>query len=496
MRIWLAVGGLFVVIVVGIILFLSRPQYVALQTGLEYDEMSAITTALTAQGITYKEEPEVIYVDMDDLVKAKMVMATDTTISIPDYGWANVFADTSLTMTTEVREAQFNLATANTLAQGLESLQGVNKAQVILQILPESNFALSKPTESRASVILELASGFSFSQQQVTGIENLILTSVENLKKENITITDQTGLPLNGLSVETEAFLASTNYDQKLKVEATLDSKMTELLGVAFGMNNVKVISNATLNFDDNTTESTTYAPPVEGEVTGMIRSIQEIQETVNSGDTAEGVPGTDTNGETTDYPTGTNSSSSASNTSKLVNYEMNTIHNVVTAAKGTITDMSFAVMLNTTALPDETLSDELRQEIVNLITNAAGVETRSVQVTTLPFTDNLYGGELYTSDEELISPGIPLWLVGLIVGVIALVVVVIFVLNRRRTTKDQEAEIARIQAEEEAKRQEELEEIRTDVEDKSSPKYQIEKFIDAKPESVAALLRSWMSEM
>mgnify|MGYP006977545295 CR=1 FL=1 len=40
----------------------------------------------------------------------------------------------------------------------------------------------------------------------------------------------------------------------------------------------------------------------------------------------------------------------------------------------------------------------------------------------------------------------------------------------------------------------EEFEEIDTDFQDRSSPKYQIEKFIDSKPDSVAQLLRSWLN--
>jgi len=42
---------------------------------------------------------------------------------------------------------------------------------------------------------------------------------------------------------------------------------------------------------------------------------------------------------------------------------------------------------------------------------------------------------------------------------------------------------------------QEALDEIHTQDDDASSPKYQINKFIDKNPEAVAQLLRAWINE-
>ena len=42
---------------------------------------------------------------------------------------------------------------------------------------------------------------------------------------------------------------------------------------------------------------------------------------------------------------------------------------------------------------------------------------------------------------------------------------------------------------------QEALDEIKTQDDDASSPKYQINKFIDKNPEAVAQLLKAWLNE-
>lgn len=496
-KIWLAVGALFVVVIVVAILLLTRPKYVTLASNLEFDEMAKITALLKEQGITYKDEgTNNLYVDVKDLTRAKMAMAVDAGISQPDYGWTDVFANTSLTMTSELTEQQIMLAKANTLASSIESyIEGVEKVNVQLFIAEKSSFVLSDPTESSASVILKLKDNFQLSQEQVTGLVNYIMTAVENLPKENISIIDQNGTPLNKFSEQTETFMASSIREQTVLIEGQIDEKLSNFLGAVYGRNNVKVMTNVTLDFNEESVTSKAYAPPVEGETTGLVRSLSELTEKV-SADAAEGAPGTDSNTDDTTYPTAGGAGNNIESASRTVNYELNEVVTVLNKAKGTISTIQISVLVNTDVLENNALSDEHKQELVELITTASGIETRKVTVTGMKFTDNEFGVTVFDSDSAQVSPGIPLWLVGIIVAVLAIGVILFFVLNRAKANKAREEEVARVKAEEEAKRQEELEEIQTDVEDKSSPKYQIEKFIDAKPEAVAALLRSWMTEM
>jgi len=68
-----------------------------------------------------------------------------------------------------------------------------------------------------------------------------------------------------------------------------------------------------------------------------------------------------------------------------------------------------------------------------------------------------------------------------------------IFLTIRRKRKAKEEEELLIQRLEEEKAR--ELEEIQAGYEDKSSPKYQIEKFIDSNPEAVALLLKAWLHE-
>jgi flagellar M-ring protein FliF len=496
-KIGLALGGLFLVVVIIAVLLLTRPRYVPLASNLEFDEMALIVNKLDEMGLNHKDDGyNTVLVDVKDLTKAKMALSLDLQFNQPDYTWMEVFADTSFTTSSEVREHQVMQARTSALKMAIqENIEGVESANVTLDIAPESSFLLEAEKESRVSVILVLEDGFSFSKNQISGIVNLIHNGIPNLPKENISLIDQTGQTLNGFSEDSEAFLASNNFEQTIAVENQLQDKILKFLASIYGMPHIKVTSAVKLNFDGYESQRTVFSPPVEGEIDGMVRSLTEISEKVVNTDGASGVPGTDTNTGVTDYPQGADGASTLESASRTINYEMNEIVEVLEKAKGSIEDITISILIDTKALEDNVLTEEHKQEVINLVTSAAGIETRNVTVVAATFAEDIMGFR-YSSEDVQMGPGIPLTLVFGILAVVLVGVVVFFILSKRKANKEKEAEIAAIQAEEAAKRKEELKEIQTDVEDKSSPKYQIEKFIDSKPEAVAALLRSWMSDM
>ena len=148
------------------------------------------------------------------------------------------------------------------------------------------------------------------------------------------------------------------------------------------------------------------------------------------------------------------------------------------------------AVTVNSRALADGVLTDEHRNTLTSLITTAAGLETKVVNVSAREFYDVVGEFDVFDGDTTQFSPGVPLWLVGAILGTILVIGGLGFMITRKRKFVKEAEEAAA--AEEERKA---VEAIQVDREDTTSPKYQIEKFIDAKPEAVAQLLRSWINE-
>lgn len=496
-KMWLAGGGLFVIVIMVVILLLTRPNFVPLVSTSNFAEMSSIVAKLDEVSIENKDDgSNTILVDIKNLTKARMAIALDSSISKNNVTWESVITNTSFTMTKDVKQQQIMLAKANELARNMEdTIIGVKNANVVVYIAPSSNF-LNNDLESTMSVMLNLDDSVDFSQEQVNGLVSYLMNSVQNLPKQNISIINQHGVVLNKFSGDSDSFIASTQHEQRIIVQNELETKLNSFLGNLYGRTRVQVAVSVKLNYDKQNSTSKVFSPPIEGETDGMVLSMSEIKKSVVSGDTASGVPGTDTNSDATDYPNDSSGGSNLEEQTRTVNYALNEVVSVLEKAQGEISDISISIILDSTALTDEILTEDHKKELIDLVTTASGIETRSVSVLAYKFADKDAGIFKFSSEDSLVAPGLPLWLVGVIVLVLAVVVIGIFIITRMRNNKKKAEEIAAIRAAEEEKRANDLEEIKTNIEDTSSPKYQIAKFIDAKPEAVAALLKSWMNDL
>lgn len=482
--------GLLVIVIAIVILLLTRVTYVPLAENITPEEAATITASLDESGIKWKDEnATTILVDKSQLSKAKMSLAVQGVLNKKDFSWTDAFASNSLTMTSEEKGKMFLIAKATALEEAIEFLDGIDKAVVELYIPNDSAYLITDDSVSKASVILKLKNGYTLSQSQVDGIVMILVNSVKGLTKNNVSIIDNTGVELNKSGAYDDEYVATSQYDLTKSVEMRLQDRLTEFLSSLYGKNNVKVMATVTLDFDSKDTVSKVFSPPIEGETTGMLRSMSQITEDVKNGTSANGAPGTDTNTDTTNYASVSDSSSNYTKASKTLNYELNEISTQISKAKGQIKDISIGILINTDALVDNKLTEEHKKEVLSLVSAAAGLDTKVVEVQARKFADLNAGYDLISSMQTTTN-GVPIWLFALIVSVLIIGGIVVFVLLKKKN-KEKEAQLQK-EMEEQIQ---ELEEIPSEYEDKSSPKYQIEKFIDSNPEAVAQLLRAWINE-
>ena len=492
-KILLGVVSVLVVFVVSLSIFMiTRPTYVALAQGVTLDEAAAITAKLDELSIPWKEENDtsVILVAKENLSNAKMSLTVEGVLSKQDFTWTQAFATNSFTMTTEDKNKMFLLAQASALADSIKTLDNIEDAVVNLYIPNDSSFLVNDMMESKASVILKMKENKELSDGEVNGIVMILANSVKGLEKEFITIVDSTGNELTKEAGDSWEVDVNSQMEMQISVEERLNTKLSDFLVTMYGRSNVKVMSSVELNFDSEETISKMFSPPIEGEVNGMVRSMTEITEKVAS-DGAEGAPGTDSNGQATNYAEINAGNSDYTKASRTVNYEMNEIVNQLSKAKGTVNNITVAVILNQEILEDKILTEEHKTTLKQLISASAGLDTRVVEITALTFPDDSATYDVFSNTASAGIMGIPIWVFGLVAVLIIGGLAGFFIFRRRRA----QAEAERLEQERLAQEAKELEEIQAGYEDKSSPKYQIEKFIDTNPESVALLLKSWLHD-
>ncbi len=487
---WIVGSVLFVFLVVFLILFLTKTNYVVFNKELAPEQSAQITEKLKEIGIKYKtkDNASTILVEESMLDEARMQMALAGYSSTLAFSYDGADGEVGFTTSSETRNRIHLQKMKKELSEAYMSLEPVERAVVQIYVKKSSTFINLSEDVSKASIILTLKKGEELSEEQINGIESIALYAIEGLDKEHISVVDQNGIQLNKIADEDDLTNSNTQDELKVAIEKRLDKNITALLNNIYGEDNVSVQTSVRLDFNTETTELKEFDPPIEGAQEGLLRSVEELKERVVNKSTG-GAPGTDTNTTETpaEYPTGDDDKNGYEKTQAIMNYELNSVEKHMEKEKGQIVDISVAIAVNKKVLEDETLTPEDEKTLVELVKAAAGFsQTSNVKV----MAKNFHEPDVIALEDEKVGVlGIPIWVWILIaVGVIAVIVIAVIILKRRK--KETEEIIEEIQTE-----QEELEEIRTDFEDKSSPKYQIEKFIDSRPEVVAQLIRSWMNE-
>ena len=470
----------------------TRTEYVVVVQGLSAADAQVVTAKLDEVGILWKSSDDAssVSVPKESVSRARMELAAS--VSSAAFSWNDVFSSESITMTSQTREQMYIQATAADVEQSIETITAVENATVILQIPKESSYFIKDEIESKASVVLNLKSGQSLSEEQVSGVVNLIVSSVKDLKVENVTVLDSSGIQLNNQE-DTGFTSVNTQFEMQQSVQGQLKNDLTVFLENIYGLGNAVVQPKVTLDFNQQSETQKIFSPPIEGDTQGMVRSVTSITENVINDDGATGVPGTDANtGEATSVVEGDNNGSSYEKASETLNYELNEIYREVIKSQGDVKSLSIGVLLNTKSLVDGQLTDEHKIELTNLIAMSAGTDPANIQIMVQEFPDPMEYYNTYTGQgTEGTLFGIPVFVIIIVILVTIVAVIVVMIIINRNKKKREEAEALALKESEQTNSLDEIE----FQEDKGSPKYHIEKFVDTNPEAAAALLRAWLND-
>ena len=189
--------GIVLAIVVGTFAFIGsyskKPAMEVLYDNLSASDYAAITKFLEASGYEWKGTgTSTIYVNGLKRQEIITKLAQENLIPAGVEGW-EIFNMSRWDETTFDKNVKLHRAIKGSLEQMLMTLDFVKSARVELAIPQRNNF-LTDTEPVKASVVLTLKPGVeTITRKQVMGIKNLIFRAVPNLKRENITITDNYG---------------------------------------------------------------------------------------------------------------------------------------------------------------------------------------------------------------------------------------------------------------------------------------------------------------
>ena len=481
---WGIIGLVAIVFLTILILKFTSTKYDVLYGNLSLKDMGQITTKLDEMKTDWKagEDQKSILVPTADKNRIKIELAT---YGLPKEGYSfmDAFNDSSWTMTDYDKKQRMKQALQSELAFTIAEIDGIHSAKVYIEEKDTTNFVLNNDdTKATASVFIVKSDSREISNDKVNAIKNLVAGPI-SINPENITVIDDEGRLLG--NQDENDFMAVDQFTMKQNLEARINHSIRNFLANVYGSQNVDVMASVKINMDSERTTIVEFAPPIEGNEEGLIRSLEEAEEHMVGG-IEGGVPGTETNVE--DYTMLEDGSSKYDKLSRIINNELNEINKEIRRAPGQVESITVAVLINQDSLPDGEMTPEKEKEIANLIFAATGLDTKQVEVRAERFNKQI-------TDGDIIETKSVNWiLIGGLIGLLIIIGVLVLISLRNKSKREDEYELDRLLLENTLSSTDEIEDLDFEAEE-SKMKAQIDKFINNKPESVAQLLRNWLNE-
>lgn len=497
---------------ISLLYWASNPSYVAIFTELTDIEAGEITSELDELKANYKlgSNGSAILVPEKEAAAIRLKLASAGLPKGSEFSWSESLNKTRVGETESDRRLRYNLGLQTELEATLKTLSNVKDARVHLNI-PEETLFIEQQEATTAAVTLTLKEGSSITEDQIRGIANLLAASVKGLKLEDVTILDSNGNTLSDVLSEDNqpGKMTATQIQLKQLTEENTRKSVQSMLDKAFGAGKTIVRTNATLNFDQVTTDTVTHGP-------GAVLS--ESHTTENTTNTSPGgtAPGVDTNVPGYLAADGTWITSSSEKTSDTLNHQVDTTQEQRIKSPGDIARLSVSVLLDADSISADQIDDQI-EKIEAIVASAAGIDRDrgdEIQVAALPFdkTGALEQEQALAeaARKERLRTYIE-WGVGALLALVFL-----FVLFRMRSKRKQDAESLELGqalqpvplaateelllAQQEAEREVELK--LAQQKQKSAEEIQRQKikesvdvYVQNNPDEVARLVKTWLAE-
>jgi flagellar M-ring protein FliF len=287
-----AVGGAILVLMVGLIFWASRTRYAVLYTDLNKEDARQLAILLEEKKIPYQtgDDGKTIRIPTEQVNRFRLQIATTGVAFSGTVGY-EVFDKQSFGTSSFVQKVNKQRALEGELIKTIRYLTGVKRARVHLNI-PESSPFVAEKKAPTASVVLELDSGVSLTQNEVKGIGHLVSSSVEGMRTEDVVIIDSRGKQLSENIGDSMTAQTSNRVALESKMGRELEKQIEGLLSKVVGEG--KVMAKVSVNMDFTESESTETKYDQEG--SALLSEVSNTQKLNGSRPSPQGIPGARSN--------------------------------------------------------------------------------------------------------------------------------------------------------------------------------------------------------
>jgi flagellar M-ring protein FliF len=362
-------ASVLAIVVVAFLLFrlASAPTYTTLQAGVDPAKTGKITAALDQAGIQYKLENNgtAIAVVSGQESKARVALAGQGLAAGGSQPGFELLDKQKLGASTFQQQIAYQRALEGQIAQTIGQIDGISGAQVQLT-LPKDDIFADEKQPATAAVLLN-ADSSTIDPSAIKGIASLVSSSVQDLKPENVTITDASGAMLWPQGDGTDANGAASKPAAEARYASAMQASLGALIARTVGSDKAQVQVHADLNVDQATQEKLQYAKKGT-----PLHQVKETESLKGSGGTSGGTAGAAAN-----LPTYAQNATSGSGNS---NYKRTTgttdfgVDKTVTRTKiapGAINKLDVALMV------DKSVPAAQATALKNAVSAAAGINAK-----------------------------------------------------------------------------------------------------------------------
>lgn len=506
--IFFSISGVLIVLIAVITILTSTTKYVPIYSNLSLQEAGQITEELESRNIPYELE------DGGTTIKVPEEQSEQLLVDLAGQGIPNSgnidYSFFSENTSWGITDNEFNMlkldAMQTELANLIKSIDGIEDAQVMINLPQESVFVSDAAEEASASIVIHTEFGHEFEGNQIESLYHLVSKAVPNLPEENIVIMNQY-FEYFDQSVASGARDDFT-YQQEVKreIERDLQRRLQQMLGVMVGMDRVVVSVTADIDFTEENRVEELVEPVDVDNMEGVPVSIETIHETFEGAEGEGGVVGVGEE-DIANYPVALEGQDGDYELVKeTVNYELNHIHREIAEAPYKIRDLGIQVVIDSVTGYEDDEVQLLSLQEQNAVEEGIASILNSMITTSI---DEEYGEDVEPEDNISIvfqefsgrhdgpiddSPAIPLWVYIVGSALLITIIVLLFILYRRRREEEEEEMIEEpiIDTEEEV----EVPDITSQPKSETDiQKEQLEKMAKDNPEDFAKLIRSWLAD-
>lgn len=374
---------------VAVVLWAQEPNYQPVVGDLSAYNPQEVTTILEQAGIEYRMEPRsgALLVAADDVYNARLKLAAAGVTDEKTVGYELLDQERGLGTSQFMETLSYRRGLEGELARTISSMQSVRGARVHLAI-PERSVFVRDARHPSASVFLDVFAGRRLAPEQISAIVNLVAGSVPEMRKEDVTVVDQSGNLLSDQEANQERQQMQDQYEYGARIEEKLTKRVASIVSPIVGDDRFRAEVSADLDFSAVEQAEELFNPEQRA-----IRSEREMSEQRVSGANG-GIPGALSNqppGEATAPEVAANQGGEEGEAAapppvnvrseSTRNYEMDRTVSYIRQEQGTIERLTVAVAVDDRRTVDpqtgevsyEPWSEQELQRLTVLIRDAVG---------------------------------------------------------------------------------------------------------------------------